>query len=1061
MFVLSTSTSEITVRPGASVDYKTSKSSYWIKVMVTDGEDDSGVAQSEPAPDATVPVIIRILNVNEPGRVTLSTSTPRVGVQLSATLSDPDGVKGGIFRSWWSRANSADGLFYHSADEFNKNNRNRYYTPGEADQYKYLKFTAEYFDGHCPRLYRYSHTQQCLRRVEVVSESPVADQEGLIIQQQVTNVPATGWVRIEIYSYLQVGHALWATPLNIRDANGTEGLYDRRSRQNRLRYQWFRIDPVTGAEAKVHNPERGVPGYSYVITEADRGKGLQARVSFQDDYGHTETLRSATQMIPAPPNNVANGSPVITGIARVGETLSADLSGISDADSIATSTLTYVWFANDSATDTAIEGATSSTYTLEPDDEGKAIMVQVIFTDGYGYNEVLTSAPTATVTGGTNNVGSNDAATGAPTITGTAQVGQTLTATTTDISDADGLTNNTYSYQWIRHDLASSTDEDIAGATGSTYTVSAEDEGKGIKVQVSFTDDAGNAESLTSSATSAAAPPNSPATGLPGIIGFPQVGQTLTATTTDISDADGLTNNTYSYQWIRHDLASSTDEDIAGATGSTYTVSAEDEGKGIKVRVSFTDDAGNEESLTSNTVVFFSLVFFQDNDDARNEVEEEEPTLPSSQQVSQENSPATGAPTIMGTAQVGQTLTATTTDISDADGLTSATYNYQWLADDTEISGETGSNYTLVAADRGKVIKVRASFTDDTGNSESLTSAATAAITTLLTAAASNAPASHDGSSAFTFDLRFSDSPKRDFSYRTLWNHAFTVAGGDVAKTRRMAPHSDTRNIHWEITVRPSSSGAVTVVLPVTTDCSSQGAICAEDGRKLSVPLELVIPGPSSQQISQENSPATGMPTISDTVQVGERLTASTSGISDADGMINANFSYRWLADDTEISGETGSSYTLVAADQGKVIKVRVSFTDDAGNSETLTSAATAAAAPVSGSPVTISLENAANTHDGSTPFTFHLRFSEEFTLSYKTLRDHAFTVTPGTVVNARRLARPSNILWEITIRPGGNGNVVITLPATEDCAANGAICTGDGRKLSSMLELSVSGPGQ
>ena len=35
-------------------------------------------------------------------------------------------------------------------------------------------------------------------------------------------------------------------------------------------------------------------------------------------------------------------------------------------------------------------------------------------------------------------------------------------------------------------------------------------------------------------------------------------------------------------------------------------------------------------------------------------------------------------------------------------------------------------------------------------------------------------------------------------------------------------------------------------------------------------------------------------------------------------------------------------TYTLVTTDQGKTIKVKVSFTDDQGNEETLTSAATA-----------------------------------------------------------------------------------------------------------------------
>ena len=78
------------------------------------------------------------------------------------------------------------------------------------------------------------------------------------------------------------------------------------------------------------------------------------------------------------------------------------------------------------------------------------------------------------------------------------------------------------------------------------------------------------------------------------------------------------------------------------------------------------------------------------------------------------NTPATGAPTITGTAQVGQTLTAVTTAIMDANGLTSPTYTYQWIRvatdnSETNIASATASTYTLVDADLGTTIKVRVS----------------------------------------------------------------------------------------------------------------------------------------------------------------------------------------------------------------------------------------------------------------------------------------------------------------------------------------------------------------
>ena len=91
------------------------------------------------------------------------------------------------------------------------------------------------------------------------------------------------------------------------------------------------------------------------------------------------------------------------------------------------------------------------------------------------------------------------------------------------------------------------------------------------------------------------------------------------------------------------------------------------------------------------------------------------------------------------------------------------------------------------------------------------------------------------------------------------------------------------------------------------------------------------------------NRPATGAPTIDGTAQVGETLTANTSGIADADGLSDVQYEYQWLADDA--ASATGSTYTVAAADEGKAIKVEVSFRDDAGNGETLTSEATDAVA--------------------------------------------------------------------------------------------------------------------
>ena len=93
---------------------------------------------------------------------------------------------------------------------------------------------------------------------------------------------------------------------------------------------------------------------------------------------------------------------------------------------------------------------------------------------------------------------------------------------------------------------------------------------------------------------------NSPATGTVSVAGTAAVGQTLTATVSGVEDLDGLTSPTYSHQWVRVDAdGTSNPVDIPGATSSSYTLTAADRGKKVKVRVSFNDDLGNAETLTS------------------------------------------------------------------------------------------------------------------------------------------------------------------------------------------------------------------------------------------------------------------------------------------------------------------------------------------------------------------------------------------------------------------------------------------------------------------------------
>ena len=445
----------------------------------------------------------------------------------------------------------------------------------------------------------------------------------------------------------------------------------------------------------------------------------------------------------------------------------------------------------------------------------------------------------------------------------------------------------------------------------------AADQGTTIKVTVSFTDDASNPETLTSAATAAvSAAANTPATGAPTITGTAQVGQTLTAGTTAIMDADGLTSVSYTYQWIRVDRC--TETNISGATASTYTLVAADLGTTIKVRVSFTDDASNPETLTSAATAAVSAAA---------------------------NTPATGAPTITGTAQVGQTLTAGTTAIMDADGLTSVSYTYQWIRvatdnSETNISGATASTYTLVAADLGTTVKVRVSFTDDASNTETLTSNVSVIIARPANTAATGKPGI-TGTAQVGQTLTATVGTSADVD--GLPNPFLTDVNTSFQWIRVATDNTET-NI--------ASATASTYTL-VAADLGTTIKVTVSFTDDASNP-ETLTSAATAVVSAAANTPATGAPTITGTAQVGQTLTAGTTAIVDADGLTSVSYTYQWIrvaTDNTEtnISGATASTHTLVAADQGTTIKVTVSFTDDASNPETLTSATTAVVTDTTG----------------------------------------------------------------------------------------------------------------
>ena len=192
-------------------------------------------------------------------------------------------------------------------------------------------------------------------------------------------------------------------------------------------------------------------------------------------------------------------------------------------------------------------------------------------------------------------------------------------------------------------------------------------------------------------------------------------------------------------------------------------------------------------------------------------------------------------------------------------------------------------------------------------------------------------PLGYHSGTGTTLTVRLSFSEAVSITPEAL-GQALEVTDATVGAVSRVDGRSDL----WEVRLTPYSDGIVTLLLPLAADCDAAGAVCTGDGRMLSIGVGTVIPGPPP------NSTATGAPAIGGAAEVGQVLSADVAGIDDDNGLDNAAFSYQWLRSDggdyTDIEDATGSTYTLVADDQGKTIKVKVSFTDDEGNAESLTS---------------------------------------------------------------------------------------------------------------------------
>ena len=677
-------------------------------------------------------------------------------------------------------------------------------------------------------------------------------------------------------------------------------------------------------------------------------------------------------------NNAATGEPTIAGFAQVGNTLTAGTGMIADRDGLP-ATFDFQWVRVDGGTETDITGATSSTYTPVTADLSQTLKVKVSFTDRQSNEEMVTSAATAAVVEAPPacdadahwcallTVGLGKGPGDANWSGGYCHPasGRCTTMTAWGALNDDDFTWDSVDYtveslRWgtgVSRNAHLTLNRDFPGTGLPRLTLEVDghefdlsDAGRGNNqdnVDNNYKWDvpaalkgyaAGRAVRVELFA-------NTPATGVPVVMGRAQVGATLTASTASIQDADGL--GTFSYQWSREDEDGSNPEEISGATSATYELVAADNEKRVRVKVSFTDGEGYAEELTSAAFPSQGTV-------AMAPPEMVDPTALWS---------ATLTPVTLG-SDVGCFSTGENDEdcsfssvLSDDDfTFDSTTYSFSQIFlnsgtltlvfDKSLPSAASGWEFTVTESGSTTTLD----FSDDTDSDNDRVAFASTGLSWSAGDTISLAMSIPGTGDVTPPTLESSNISSTGDSLTLVFNENLDVPNPPPVSA--LVVKADGSQItatydgivlrEYYLTLSPVVGKGRTVTVSYFDPTSANDPNALQDAAGNDV---ATFENVSVTNNSEANNPATGAPGISGTPQVGHELTASTGDIMDLDGLMGATYVYQWVRVDadgtsnpTNIGGATSSTYTLATADQGKTIKVKVTFQDEEGNDEALTS---------------------------------------------------------------------------------------------------------------------------
>ena len=243
---------------------------------------------------------------------------------------------------------------------------------------------------------------------------------------------------------------------------------------------------------------------------------------------------------------------------------------------------------------------TSKTFTMTArsdsfDETGESVQL------GFGTlpSGIKLGSPATATVALVDDAAGNNPATGTPAISGTAQVGETLTAAIGNIADTDGLPTtfpDDYTLKWLRVDADGVSNETAIGDDAATYTPVAADVGKKVRVQVSFTDDESTREERTSDAY--------PSSGTIVPVPLPTLSFAPNEVTVDEDagsatltvELDPASTGTVTVDYATRDSSAKAGEDYT-ATSGTLTFAATETSKTFTVPITDDDVYENNESF--------------------------------------------------------------------------------------------------------------------------------------------------------------------------------------------------------------------------------------------------------------------------------------------------------------------------------------------------------------------------------------------------------------------------------------------------------------------------------